>query len=308
MVTKSKNKSKSKSKNKNINRNNKYKKHNKTFKKVRCSTNSSENIFSCFSNNSLFKLKSLWNKRHPDDKILINNSYKLWLFFKDKLLNVCDNEKCWIEQQFAKNNIDSELNHFTFAPQAPLSWKKNKYEWLSSVDIDSIMKQYENKYKCFKFIGPSPINYDDHVIYGQCVWEDLCKFDINNYLKNNISKIGMIFNLDPHYKSGSHWVSLFIDLKKKYIFYFDSVGTKIPLQIKKLVNKIIKQCNKYNIDISFDENSPFEHQKGNTECGMYSLFFITELVKDNKNINDFKTKRFSDDEIHKFRKLYFNFN
>ena len=44
------------------------------------------------------------------------------------------------------------------------------------------MKQYENTYKCFEFIGPSPIDYDQHLSYGECVWEELCKFS----LKENI--------------------------------------------------------------------------------------------------------------------------
>ena len=33
-----------------------------------------------------------------------------------------------------------------------------------------------------------------------------------------ITKIGLIFNLDPHYKEGSHWVAMFID--NRVIGYF----------------------------------------------------------------------------------------
>ena len=40
----------------------------------------------------------------------------------------------------------------------------------------------------------------------------------------SLNKIGIIFNTDPHNKSGSHWISLFIDVKKKIICFFDSVG------------------------------------------------------------------------------------
>ena len=51
-----------------------------------------------------------------------------------------------------------------------------------------------------------------------------CKFDLKDYLKEGKNKIGIVFNMDPHYKSGSHWISLFINVKKKVIFFFDSVG------------------------------------------------------------------------------------
>ena len=276
------------------------------FKQLKCSTNESENDFSCFSNNSLFKLKTLWNARHKDRQITTNDPKEIWDYLKNQLNNVCSNEKCWLDQQFSVNNLDKELKEHTFAPFAPNSWKKNPNEWLSSVDIEQVMKQYEDKYKCFSFIGPSPIDFDNHIAFGQCVWEELCKFDINKYLNKNKSKIGIVFNLDPHYKGGSHWVSLFINLKKGYLFYFDSAGDKIPHQIKKLVLKIIKQATLMNIKMNFEENHPFEHQKGNTECGMYSLFFITEMLKDKKSIKDFKTKKYPDEEISKFRNIYFN--
>lgn len=34
--------------------------------------------------------------------------------------------------------------------------------------------------------------------------------------------LGAIFNLDPHYKDGSHWVALAIDLPRNAVYYFDS--------------------------------------------------------------------------------------
>ena len=33
------------------------------------------------------------------------------------------------------------------------------------------------------------------------------------------TNIGIIFNLDPHYKQGSHWVAVFIKVRKKEIYY-----------------------------------------------------------------------------------------
>ena len=77
------------------------------------------------------------------------------------------------------------------------------------------MKQYEKTYKCFDFIGPSPIDYDKHVSYGECVWEELCEFSLNKQIKEGKTKIGIIFNLDPHHKPGSHWVAMFINTKKR---------------------------------------------------------------------------------------------
>ena len=44
-------------------------------------------------------------------------------------------------------NIDLDLKKYTFAPKAPDEWKENPTEWLTSIDILEVMKQYEKKYK-----------------------------------------------------------------------------------------------------------------------------------------------------------------
>jgi hypothetical protein len=195
-----------------------------------------------------------------------------------------------------------------FAPTSPKEWTKNPNEWLSSLDIIQVMNQYEKKYKCFEFMGPSPIDYDTHKLYSECVWEELCHFNLADQIKKKKTKIGIIFNLDPHYKSGSHWVSLFINIKKGQIFYFDSAGPQIPEQIKKLVDKVTEQGHQLQnkINFVFDQNYPVEHQYGNTECGMYSLFFIVHMLEDKITGHYLKKHILKDKYIEKFRKIYFN--
>ena len=56
------------------------------------------------------------------------------------------------------------------------------------------------------------------------------------------NKIAIVFNLDRHDQPGSHWVSLFIDLECKFIFYFDSAGNPIPEEIKVLKDRLIKEA------------------------------------------------------------------
>ena len=48
------------------------------------------------------------------------------------------------------------------------------------------------------------------------------------------------------------------------------------------------------------------HQEGNTECGMYSLYFIISLIEDTVNPNYFKSKKISDAEMENLRDRYFN--
>ena len=274
-------------------------------KKVICSPTQESNNYTCYSSKSLLRLRELWNKRHPDVKIEETSPKEIWSTLKKNMSNVCSTEKCWLRQEFSKNKLTSELSSYTFAPTAPESWKKNPNEWLSSVDIEAVMKQHEKNMKNFIFIGPSPINFDEQLSYSECVWDDLCKFKLEKHIRNGKNKIGMIFNLDPHYKSGSHWVSTFIDVKNKYVFFMDSTGDKIPKQIKKLVDRIIEEARKLNITLTLHVNKR-GHQQEDTECGVYSLFVLIELLYDRKTPEYFMENQIPDIEMEKLRSKYFN--
>lgn len=291
---------------------------NKKFKKLQCSPKleSETNPFSCYTNRSLHKMRNLWNARHPDAKINSNDTKQIWKALQDNMSSVCDTERCWMRQNFMKNNLDKELTTHTFAPMTPPEWKTNPHEWLSSVDILNVMKQYEKTYPCFEFLGPSPIDYDTHKMYGECVWEELCHFSLQDQINKGKRKIGIIFNLDPHYKPGSHWVSIFINVNKRMIFFFDSNGDKPPPKIKKFINTVVKQSKNISIKgegqkkepFKYDNNFPTSHQDENTECGMYSLYAIIQQVKDKLNPLDLKdaSKKITDKQMRKFRKIYFN--
>ena len=268
-----------------------------------CGPNSNKK-YTCYSSESLHKLKNLWNRRHPDSKITATDDKKIWDALRKNLQNTCNSESCWLRQNFAKHNLSNELRYYTFAPQAPKEWKKNINEWLSSVDIENVMKQYEDKYSQFTFLGPSPIDFDAQKMYGECVWEELCHFNLMDMLKKHKKKIGIVFNLDEHWKDGSHWVSMFVDVPTKQICYFDSGGDDVPEEVKKLVQRIEKQGQQLGIDFKFMKNHPFEHQMEDTECGIYCIYFIVSMIE-NPNFKRFMNKRIPDKEMEKYRHVYF---
>jgi hypothetical protein len=288
------------------NKNNKTK-HNKTarlnksFKKANCAPSTDKKDYTCYSEHALTKMKNLWNARHPDHKIEADTPHAIWKQLKVNMSDVCDVESCWLKQNFIANDLDKELASYTFTPKSPKSWTKNLTEWLSSVDIENVMKQYENTYKCFQFIGPAPIDFDTHVMYNKCVWDELCNFDLQRLVKKGKNKIGIIFNTDPHYLNGSHWISLFVNIKKGFIFFFDSNGDPVPNEIDVLCERIIKQAKALNIDMKFSQNAPFEHQFENTECGMYSLYLVTSLIEDKHDYSYFMKHRVPDDSMKQLR-------
>jgi hypothetical protein len=268
---------------------------------------SSKNMsdLSCYSKDDLMRLKNVWNKRNPDNLIHSTEYTDVWNELKTKFGNTCSNEHCWYKK-FSDVNELQGISDDLFAPVSPTSWKSNPSEWLSSTDIINVMKQYMKIYKCFQFLGPAPIDFDK-VITGSCV-DELCNFDLKQLIANGKFKIGISINTDPHNKGGEHWISMFVNIKKGFIFYFDSGGDKAPKQVVSLANRIIKQGAKLTppIKFKFDQNYPNQHQYTTTECGMYSLYFIVSMLEDKLTQQYLKTHVITDKYIQNLRKKYYN--
>ena len=274
----------------------------KTFKKIICNPgiNKTKKKNFCLKNkNILLTLRNRYNYRHPDSKIISSNLNIIHNKLKDKLSNLCYEERCWISS-LMKPKHHKIINKY-FAPAFPKEWKKNKNTWLNSLDISRVMKQYEDTYKNFRFLGPSPIDFNT-IKNNICIYPEICNLDLSHMRQRGIDKIGIIFNTDYHYETGSHWICVFINLKKNIFFYFDSTGDKRQKEIKELFDKL--KCGEKKLKYKSNEN--FKHQYKNTECGVYCLYVIINLLTEKITINKLKTKRISDSEIEKYRDIFFN--
>ena len=238
---------------------------------------------SCMTKESLLELKKSFNENHKDNKIYAHKPKDIWRELKNKIKD-CNREDCWLKELNDKTRKEL-LSEQLFAPKQPSKWKDHPNTWLSNVDILKVLKQYEGAYPEFEFIGPTPIDFDSkpEVYNNQCVWKELCAFNLKGKIGKK-KKIGIIFNLDKHNEPGSHWTSLFIDLEKDFVFYLDSAGDKMPGEVDVLVKRIIEQGLYLDIPkkMTFYENYPFVHQEENTECGMYSLYFIITMLTNKK--------------------------
>jgi len=252
-----------------------------------CAPSKTRKTFSCYSDNDLHTLKRKYNKTNRK-KIKTSTPTQIW---KELMKHMnCKKESCIA----TKLNIKS----YNFAPKSPDEWKKKPTAWLSSIEITDVLKQYEKAYPDFKYIGPSPADFYFRE-NGTCVWEELCKFNVKAMKK--YKRVGIVFNLDTHEGGGTHWIAVFMDLIAKKMYYFDSTGEKIGEHIQKFYDKVNAQEPYVLI-----QNHPVEHQFGNTECGMYTLFFIIIMI----HTNDFSLftnkKIFSDKSMVSLRKKLFN--
>jgi hypothetical protein len=194
-------------------------------------------------------------------------------------------EHCLIDKAPLNDNHKRELRKQYLRPRRPAQWEKDPDMWLDNYNIMNVMKQYQDAFKWFKFLGVFPIDFSAPDPYakngngnGKCLYEETCNINLKNEYNNGIRGIGMVFNLDPHFKGGSHWVALYIDLQninKPFVGYFDSYGYKTPPLIARLMRSFRLQIN--TCELGYNAR---RFQFGNSECGMFSLYFIICMIHD----------------------------
>jgi hypothetical protein len=190
-----------------------------------------------------------------------------------------------------------ELTKMTFRPSGP----NGQFTWLNTVDINKVMDQYQTKYSEFKFLGAVTIDFDELDSLG------IKDLDFKKLTSEGKTKIGVIFNLDEHYKSGSHWVASYADLKKGKVYFYDSYAVEPEKRIRKFMRRVVGAIkdiygkSENQIDV---RHNKVRHQFKNSECGVFSLSFILRSLQ-GKTFDEIANSGVNDEEINKCRQVYF---
>lgn len=297
-----------------------------------CSINKKDNYDTyktCYDKDTLIRIADTWNRFNTNNKIMYNKNKishkKLWNLINDKFTEskMCSDEICWVEKLKLINdkNITESL-----LPETPYEWNSDPHTWLSNIDIDNVMYQYEKSenYKDFKFLGVFPVDFRSTEYTGSCLYREICSLDIKELYEKGIKHIGMIINLDKHNEPGSHWVALFIciDPNKNYFgsYYYDSNAVEPPTTIKDFMTDLYKQSI-YNFNSSHQfkiEYNKKRHQFKNSECGMFSMVFLIRWLNyinrhnkqeiDNVTLNDIIGLDINDEDVFSLRKEFFRPN
>jgi len=224
----------------------------------------------------------------PKRLIPIENMTKkeLWKKINDALGLICGDEVCWINQKFIKvikdDNLRDKILDFTFKPRAP-----GTDQWLSTSDINKVMQQFQEFDHSFKFLGALPCDFYLHT-------------NVEYHKIQRYKKIGIVFNLDRHNQPGSHWVAFLIDNVSKTMEYFDSAGDKPNKCIKSFIELLKKTLlSKYTYKINKKV-----HQKQNSECGVYAMYFIIQRLLGH-TFDEVTSNIVRDNSMSKFRKYIF---
>lgn len=235
-------------------------------------------------------------------EVLNPQKYKMYLVhqLKNRVGDKCQLQRCWSTQDFFKNMKEKAREEFLKYTHRPIS-PKGKFEWLSTFDINDSLAQYEKKYKGFKFFGAVPMDFADLPQY------EVGHIDYKKYYDKGITKMGIVFNLDNHNQKGSHWCSMYTDLEKGNIFYFDSFGVKPEPRVRALMRKqakFLESIGKKVDTIRVDYNK-VQHQFSNNDCGTYSINFLVRMARGD-DFNKLCSSPVSDERINKCRSVYFD--
>jgi hypothetical protein len=281
---------------------------------------------SCFNKKQLEFIAEKYNEKYQNKIDIYNlNKNELVNKLEQVFQPTCLDQLCWTNQIKLDAIKKEKILKNTFRPYGP----NGKYEWLSTTDINDVLEQYQNIYKDFIFLGAVPYDFESLPILN------IGNIDFNDYEKQGKTKIGMVINLDKHYQTGSHWVALYTDLKKNEIYFFDSVGKPPRKRIKLFINKITNYIYKKKYNISLPINTILEqiknnkyhnnkyisnllklkikynniqHQRENSECGVYSINFIIRLLEGEK-FNNIIHNITADEKMNNYRKnIFINVN
>jgi hypothetical protein len=271
--------------------------------------NSDKETPSCFTAEEMRAMAEAWNNLHGE-RLPLNRRFSfggtqkngdlidsptqldkvsLWNELTKRLKPFCGTrgDVCWIEQQpildiirRTNRKLYEALTHEALKPQG----KRKKYEWLNTLDIEAVMKQYEAIYPQFKFIGCFA---SDHFTLNP---ED---FPAETIRTSPVSAI--IFNVDASSQSGSHWVAVVFvnEGGRLYLEYFDSTGDPPNKRIKTFLR------NPYFHDAIYLQNAT-QHQKKDSECGVYSMYYILQRLE-GKTMDDINKKIITDAQMNDYR-------
>jgi hypothetical protein len=219
-------------------------------------------------------------------------------------------DHCLLDRAPLSNDLKKTLRKQYLRPRRPKAWDSDPDAWLDNYNIIHVMEQYQVAFPWFKFMGVYPIDFSAPDPYKKgldqpkCLYEETCHINLKKeYYTNKRRGIGMVFNMDPHFKGGSHWVGLYINIHnihKPVVSYFDSYGYETPALIARLMRTLKQQIS--STELGFNAR---RFQYGGSECGMFSMYFLICMIH-GISFKDFCKDSVNDAYMLELRKILFS--
>ena len=239
----------------------------------------------------------------------------------------------WLASRDVASNPDlrSRIQQ-AFRPTHPESWLRNPKAWLSNEDIEAVMRQYEDHVPGFRFVGVFPRDFATRIGSkdAPCVSDEMCRLTAEGLLREGAAQVGIVFNLDKHTQSGSHWTSMYACLDPRSagkpehrhgVFYYDSTGRPPPKEMRDFAHRLrgeIEQLQSQGGKGSSDKkdtknttrirvtHNRIRKQFQDTECGIYSILSLVAMIHTDVRFEEMcKEVMKRDGKMQEMRKILF---
>jgi len=227
----------------------------------------------------------------------------------------CNTEECVLKDpHFVKEEIRSIVKESLdrIKPEGPA----NSTKLLNNENIDNVLKKLTKRHKGFyhmnfqmiDFAGEKDYSGDWIIKKGQkIVPTRLGKIDMaKDCMATGHKTFGVVMNTDLRTGGGIHWFSLFCDFRTNpcTVEYFNSSGNKPVKQIQDWLIKTEENLKSAGHNAKVVILSGLSHQTSDTECGLYSLYYIWNRLNEVPAEN-FQKKNVPDSMMYAFRKQCF---
>jgi len=163
-----------------------------------------------------------------------------------------------------KSQVLTRVLQEYFKPTGP----RDSADWLSDRDVDSALAGWTRAFPRFYHCPYAMMDFDKQ----ETPFATVRLADVIH----TMDTFGAIINTDVSTGPGEHWVAAFIDMRQPLctVEYFDSVGAPPPKPIVAWMERRCEELRALGRTAEACVAANKQHQRSNTECGMYSLYYI----------------------------------
>jgi len=265
----------------------------------------------CLSKPMIGAISELVKQKDPTVKV--ENLKPIEVIEKAEEITGCDTQSCLLSKPPVVNELvkiiesktredGNKLIEYEKDTRFKRHGPSDNTALLSNFDIDGYLEDLRKAFPKFHHIKFQMIDFAN-------TNSELDNLDIKrDVIDQDKNTVGVVINTDDSKGRGKHWFCLFMDFRNTdwSIEFFNSSGNSPVFEIQIFLAKILmKAKNQFkNKRIILKDKPKIRHQQGRTECGVYSLYYITKRLEGIPH-EYFLTNTIRDNEMTEFRKKLF---
>lgn len=216
----------------------------------------------------------------------------------------CKTEECALVTIAKENPKVSAIVAETIRDNFKVDGPADSTKWLNNSNIDGILAQLVRKHPSVYHMPFHMIDFEDQDLPSGAITLKNVSL-VKDVINRGKDMFCVVINTDKYGNPGLHWFALFCDFRgtPATLEYFNSSGASAPLRIKEWMSRAEMELEAAGYPTKRISAAVIQHQRSDTECGVYSLYYIYRRIK-GASVEEFAT-RIPDAQMIAFRKKMF---